>query len=245
MTRRAWLPSVLLAVASGGCAIDDLPSWLHPDSSLDTVHANPFAAAPAGPLPNVAHAPATEAVARRVNDLGQRVLAANPDLPIRPVFVAIGSPDPEIFHRDTTALFISEGLANRCATEAQLAAVLCSELGKMMSQREALLALKARRPDRDAPVAMPIGSDGGGTFGAADAVRLAELGKFDETRRAAGGGPPPAPPDAQLLARTYMARAGYTGADLEAAAPLLREADKHNEQEKQFTTGPIRPFVVP
>lgn len=244
MTRRAWLLSVSLAAASGGCW-PQVPASLWPDASLDTVRDNPFTAAPAGPPPTVAHAPATEAAARRVNDLGQRILAANPDLSVRPVFVAIGSPDPEIFHRDTAALFVSEGLANKCTTEAQLAGVLCSELGKMMSQREALLALKARRPDRDPPVAMPVGSDGAGTFGAADAVRLAELGKFDDVRRASGGGPPPAPPDPQLLARTYLAKAGYKAADLDEVAPLLREADKNGALEKEFTGGPIRPNVGP
>src|SRR5262249_19885171 len=158
---------------------------------------------------------------------GQKILAANTGLPVRPIFVAIGSPDPEVFHRDTSAIFVSEGLASRCPSDAQLAAVLSVELGKMVSQREALLALKARRPDRGPPVSVAIGGEGGGTFGAADATRLAELGKFEEKNPGGPAGKPPIPPDPQLLAKTYLTKAGYTLADLEGAQPLLREADKH------------------
>ncbi len=180
-----------------------------------------------------------------MNDVAQRLLAANADLPIRPLFMAIGSADPEVFHRDTTVVFISEGLVNKCASEAQLAAVLSNELGKVVSTREALLALKSRQPERDPPVDLPIGHEGG-TFGPPDGTRLAELGKFEQsTGQGPAGAHPTAPPDPQGLARTYLKRAGFTSADLAAVLPLLAEAQKHSDLELQINGSPIRPYVGP
>jgi hypothetical protein len=245
MSRCAWLLTVSLAAACAGCTTADLPTWLNPDPDpLGTVPNRPFTSTPTGPAPTIVHAAATEAATRRVNDVGQRLLAANAELPVRPVFLGIGSPDPQIFHRDTTAIYVSDGLVSKCATEAQLAAVVASELGKMVSTREALLALKARRGERDRPAGLMVGTESGGTFGPADGTRLAELGKFEkETGHGPAGGPPAPPPDPDLLARTFLKKAGYAVTDLDAVAPLLREAARHDDIEKQFTTGPIRPFV--
>ncbi|HEX5272302.1 MAG TPA: hypothetical protein VFW33_17515, partial [Gemmataceae bacterium] len=178
--------------------------------------------------------------------VGQRLLAANAELPVRPVFLGIGSPDPQIFHRDTTAIYVSDGLVNKCTTDAQLAAVVASELGKMVSTREALLALKAARGERDRPLGLSVGSESGGTFGPADGTRLAELGKFEkDTGHGPAGGRPTPPPDPDLLARTYLKKAGFAATDLDAVAPLLREAARHDDIERQFNSGPIRPFVGP
>jgi hypothetical protein len=224
---------MVLLAAAGGCL---------PESNLPIVKENPFLTQSPQTALRAFHAPATEAVALRVNSLGQKILQANPDVPVRPAFQAIGSPQPEIFHRETSIIFISEGLANKCLTEAQLAAVLCLQLGKMMSQREAQVALKARRPDRDPPVSMPVGPDSGGTFGSADGVHLAELGKFQQGRRPHIG-PPPPPPDPKALARMYLSRAGYQAADLEAVGPLLREADRNNLLEKQLGGTAVRPWI--
>jgi hypothetical protein len=246
MTRRAWLLSVSLTLACGGCATDNLPAWLNPNAPINTVPDQPFGGVPATPPPGVTRAPATEAVTRRVNDVGQRLLVANAELPVHPAFLGVGSPDPQVFHRDTTSIFVSDGLANRCTTDAQLAAVLANELGKMVSTREALLALKARRAENDTPVSLPIGNDSGGTFGPADGTRLAELGKHEQVIRRGGPGSAPATPlDPGLLARTYLKKAGFATTDLDDVTPLLREAAQHNEIEKQFSSGPIRPFVGP
>ena len=237
MTHRAGLLVLSLAVACGGCGADSL--W--PEAPLGAVPDRPFTQAPTGPAPTLKRAPATEAAERRVNDMAQRILAANADLPVRPQILTIGKPEPEVFHQDAVALYITEGMANRCTTDAQLAAVLCNELGKMVSTRQALLALKARHGDRSPPSALSIGQDTGGTFGAADATHLAELGKFQEETGRAGAALAP-PPDPQLLARTFLKKAGFQPADLDAVTPLLREAQQHNDLETQLTS-PIRPFV--
>jgi hypothetical protein len=244
MIRRAWLLSVSLAVAAGCDPLASTGLW--PDSSIGTVPDRPFAGAPTGPLPTIANAPpATLAATQRVNAVGQRLLDANADLRLRPLLLGVGSPDPQIFHHDTTAIYVSEGLVNRCKTDAELAAVLASEMGKMVSTREALSALKARREERDTPVGLMVGTESGGTFGAADGTRLAELGRFEkETGHGPAGAPPSPPPDPDVLARTYLKRAGFATTDLDAVAPLLREAAQHSDLEKQLTA-PIRPHVGP
>jgi len=245
MTRCAGLLAVSLVLAAGGCG-PGAQSSLWPDAPLGTVpNTQALTPTPTGPMPSLKSAPATEAVARRVNEVAQRLLAANADLPVRPIFMAIGSPEPEVFHRDTSAVFISEGLANKCTSDAQLAAVLSNELGKMVATREALLMLP-RGSEREPPPDLPIGRESGGTFGPPDGTRLAELGKFEQsTGRGPAGGPRHAPPDPQLLARTYLKRAGFAPADLDAVAPLLNEAQKHSDLELQINAGPIRPFVGP
>jgi hypothetical protein len=240
MTHRAWLPAVAL-MAACGCATDPLAS-LWPDAPLSAVPDRPFSPVPTGPLPTIAHAPATEAAMRRVGDVAQRILAANPELPIRPLFLAVGSPEPEVFHRDDKALFISDAMVNKCATEPQLAAVLCNELGKMVATRQALLALKARRLDGRAPADLPIGQERGGLFGGADGTHLAELGKYEQSGGRGPGDLPATPPDPQLLARTYLKKAGFAPTDLDGVAPLLHEAEKHTDHETQLT-GQLRPFV--
>jgi hypothetical protein len=237
MVRRAWPLALVLLAAAVGC-----PS---PESALPIVSDNPFGGRPSPDFLKAFHAPAVEAVALRVHGLGQKILENNPDLPVRPVFQAVGSPQPEVFHidhGDTQVIYVSEGLVNRCANDGQLTAVLAMELGKVISQREAQAALKARRPDRDPPISMPVGGDSGGAFGSADAVRLAELGKYDEGRRPVAS-PPPPPPDPRALGRVYLTRTGYSSDELEAVAPLLREAEGNSTVEKTMTGTAVRPWV--
>lgn len=229
MVRRA---GVVLLTLVGGCVSSD-PAL--PLVGGDNPFNNPSEALKAF------HDPAAEAVAVRVHQLGHRLLEANPDLPVRPAFQAIGSPQPELFHRGTTEVYVSQGLVNRCATDAELAAVLCVGLGRMMSEREAVSALRARRVERELPASLPIGADAGGSFGPADATHLAERAKFDNERRSRNA--PPPPPDPLLLARNYLAKAGYAARDLENVQPLLKEAEKNSALEKTLTSTPVRPWL--
>jgi hypothetical protein len=186
-----------------------------------------------------AHAPATEEVAIRVATLGRKIVEANPQVGVRPTFSCIGAPQPTVFHRlskDACEVFISEGLVKRCQTEGQLAAVLCTELGKAGSERAAQAHPAAVRPDRDPPPAAPVGTDSRGPFGSPDGTRLAELGKIDRLRQEATQPLPPPSPD--ILARGYLVRAGYPADDLKAVAPLLRAAEQDTSFEKQMTGRP-------
>src|SRR5262245_33102810 len=88
--------------------------------------------------------PASLQTAERVETLGRRIIVQNTFTGLDPLFHTVGIKDPVLFHRGTAELFISEGLANRCKTDAELAAVLCSELGRMQADRRS-----AQRVGRD------------------------------------------------------------------------------------------------
>jgi hypothetical protein len=148
-----------------------------------------------------------------------------------------------VFHRGTDALFITDGLSKKCTTEGQLAAVLAYELGRMVAEREALATPDTRQPERPPPMESRVGGDAGGPFGPPDGTRLAELARHEKEHPRRKAAPPP-PPDPLVLARGYLERAGYTAKDLEEVAPLLREARKNVDLERQLINGtpPSRPW---
>jgi len=171
-------------------------------------------------------------MAERVETLGRRILAQNPFTGIEPMFYAIGVPEPVLFHRGPEELFISEGLVRRCPTEAELAAVLCAELGQMVVEKRA-----GRRAgfDRETipEVALPGGTMlGGGT--AADPGRAAELA-FQERRRDAKLPAAAEPADAKKVARELLTGAGFDPAELDRVEPLLRPSDRGALLRKQMS----------
>jgi hypothetical protein len=225
----AFLP--VFCVAAMGCLTRE------PNTTL--VPSNPFGTSPPQSTQN-ALVPASLEAAARVDSLGRKILAANPQIGIQPLFRTIGAPQPEIFHRGTSEIDITEALANQCMTEAQLAAVLSSELGKMVSERELLAGPQARAPEAEPPMEVRIGSDNAGSFGPADQLHRAELAKFDKERRQRAASAS-ARLDAQTLARGYMLKAGYTAADFDSAAPLLRSAAENHTFAKQILSSPSNP----
>jgi hypothetical protein len=189
--------------------------------------------------PPPATAPASTEAAARVDTVGRAILAANPQAGVGAApkgftirFNTIGAPQPEVFHRGTSDIFVTEGLVRQCTTDGQLAAVLCIELGKLVSEREALTPAAIRRPDRSPPIDTGIGRDAG--WGVApDQTRLRELADYDRDRKQRTQAV--APPDPTALARMYLVRAGYHDADLQAAAPLLQQAQGNAGLETQMT----------
>jgi hypothetical protein len=225
--RRIWLLACPLLVA-GGCVTDAPETVLVPDSPFATPAAVRTAAKPQ-------IAASTSEAAKRVAFLGQRILDANPGIGARPAFRTLGLTHSEIFHVGTSQINITEGLVQRCKTEGQLAAILCSELGKMVSEREALASPTARTGQSEPPIDSPItAGDNGGTFGPADGTRLAELGRYEKERRKPSAKPLP-PPDSQALATAYLVKAGFTAGDLAAADPLLKTPAGDHSVEKQLT----------
>jgi hypothetical protein len=218
-----------LFIAMGGC--------VSLDEGLPTVASNPFSGAQPEPptQTTVSHAPASDEVSKRVAVIGQKIVALNPEIGMRPRFITIGSPQLEIMHIGTNDLYITEGLANRCVTEGQLAAVLCQELGKMVTQREILAAPTTRLGHREPPPEMPVGRDAGGTFGPPDGTRRIELMQFEKERQRVTDFV--APPDADVLARRFLEKAGFPLTDQTAVAPLLREAEKNGAIYRQLQTG--------
>jgi hypothetical protein len=181
------------------------------------------------------HAPATEEAATRVATLGRKVVQANPQLGVRPAFLCLGVPQPVLFHRlerDGCTVYVSEGLVRQCPSEGQLAAVLCTELGRVTSER-ATLARPTPQQAPEPPPMMPITHDEAGTFGPADGTRLAELARYDRLRQQASQ-PVAKPPAPEILARGYLQRAGFAESDLTAVASLLRAAEQDRTYEKQL-----------
>jgi hypothetical protein len=228
----AWLPLSLLAA---GCLDEHRSLMVTAGPSGEPVVARS--------LNPVQRAPATEEAGKRVITVGQKVVAANPQLGLRPAFCTAGLPDPEIFHRGTGGLegcqvVISEGLVRRCATDGQLAAVLCHELGKVISEREAQAGPELRQPQQRLAPEGRIGNDYSGAFGPSDGTYLMEQGKLNKQR-----GKPPAPPDPAVLAKKYLARAGYAEAELVQVQPLLQEAEKNFTIEKSYGVAASKPAV--
>ncbi len=194
------------------------------------VSSNPFT----GPLPTNARVakfeerPASKEAAVRVAQIGRKVVAANPQLGLNPVFSVIGSDSDEVFHRGTAQIIFTEGLVKKCASDGQVAAILCNELGKMVAEREAEYV---RGPDLGPPMAAPVG-DSGGIFGSPDGTRAAELAKYDRDHHR--GLRPRVAPDMMVLARSYLARTEYPAAEFDAALPLLRAAESNVQLEKQM-----------
>lgn len=182
--------------------------------------------------PNVAKYPLPDvAVAQRVEDLGRQILAHNPFTGLDPLFTTIGVQEPMLFHRGTSTLFVSEGLAKRCQTDAELTALLCTELGQMMAEHRAARGV-GRDTDQIPDVALP--STGGGF----DQTRDAELALQAKQRPRTGSRLPA--DDPAKLARELMRNAGHDPAELDRVAPLLKQSDRGEALRKQMAgSGPV------
>src|SRR5262245_15692791 len=185
--------------------------------------------------PNLA--PASTEAASRVDKIGRGILAANPQIGAKPLFRTIGAPRPEIFHRGTDDIYVTEGLVKLCETDGQLAAVVCAELAKMVAEREAAAPASVRRPERLPPIDVPIAADG--FAGAPDHTRLRELADYEKQKRQQARQEKLPPPDPQTLCkdylRTYLLRAGYSPQDIDRAAPVLHAAAANYVFEQQMS----------
>src|SRR5216684_4124161 len=166
----------LLAIAACGCLGDDAKNALVPSEPFGNGVSAPRQTAPVQTVSRNTSVPtASTESAARVDLLGRKILATNPQIGMKPQFMVIGSPQPEIFHKKNEGLFITEGLVKQCKTDGELAAVLCHELGKMVSDREVQMGPQVWNPRRLPPPEVRIGNDSPGSFNPADRTRLAEL----------------------------------------------------------------------
>ena len=191
---------------------------------------------PMQPERRVSSTPAMKASSERVVQVGQRLILANPQLGLRPLFITVGVPQPEVFHKGGTLrgcqVVVSEGIVRQCPSDAELAAVLALELGKIIAEREAL-ASPASRQANDRPLAgESIGGDSGGTFGSSDGTRMMELAQYEKRRRERAS--KSAAPEPNALAAKLLAKAGYEPATLEHVRPLLRQAENQFAMEKSI-----------
>lgn len=183
----------------------------------------------------VLHAPAAEAVEKRVLAVGDKILTANPQLRKPIVFQTIGDPKPEVFHRvqgDSAQVVITQGLVNQCKTDGQLAAILCQELGKITAEQSVRQRLAHEVPIRTPMLPPQIGNDIAGPLGPADGSQQLILAHFEKERQQATPSLPP--PSPEKLAKQYLQHAGYGASEFDGAAALLRGADQNNDWERQM-----------
>ena len=232
MAPRRWFLGV--ACCWAGCQ----PLQLFEEPKIATVSSNPFGLQAETRAAKVDFQPADEALAVRVDSAGSKLVAANPQIGLRTTrFATIGkAPQSEVFHVGANMVFVTEGLAKRCSTEAELAAVLALELGKIVAEREAAASPEMRNPERLAPLQVPIGN--AGQFTNPDLTYQAELAKFENERPKRRTNL--TRPDPDRLARGYLDQAGFQAGDLDAVLPLLRAAQNNTTLERQFK-GTISP----
>jgi hypothetical protein len=231
MTRRTGPVWLSLLIVLPGCL---------PTSETSLIPSAPFGSGlgSTSRLGQDAPAPAaTTEAAVTVGRVGLKVVSANPSLGLQPRFITIGgeSAPLELFHTGDADVFITETLARKCKTEGELAALLSTELGRIVSERSTIRLNE--EVDRGPPPAVDIGNDHGGSFGAADGTRMMELAKYERKRALAREQAAPPAPD--VLARAFLQKTGYNPADLDAVSPLLRATEGGGKLEKLMTvSGP-------
>jgi hypothetical protein len=220
MRKSIWLLIVTLASPSLGC----VPMQLQTPTTL--VPTNPLTPPTQGP--EVPREMNDEA--KRVAEVGQKLLAANPNLQLKPTFVFLCQPGVEIFHQGNQAVMITDGLAKQCTSEEQLAALLSLELARMVVERTTAEQFTPRNADTPPPMDVRI-HDYNGAYGSDDGCQLALLAKWEagERQRFSRRLSP------ELLAQQYLAKANYPGRALDEVAPLLKSAEGQTQLEKQFT----------
>jgi hypothetical protein len=174
--------------------------------------------------------PASTETAARVDVLGRKLLAGSPFLFAQePSFQIIGVPEPELFHRDSTGLFITEGLVKKCESEAELAAVLASELGHMVAEQRRTDRMKL--PDPIPPAALPRGVDGTTDLDPGRAIELADLElnyRKPAERRIL------ATTDPKTIAENCLNDAGFDPKVLKKVEPLIRAARRNQTLAQQL-----------
>lgn len=201
-----------------GCVADDFDDerWALRSPFRTEPGFNPAAAPKASPI-----------AATRVHTVGSAIVHANnAELPTKPVFSTVGLKEPMIFHRSGGNVILSEGLVELCPTDAELAAVICSELGKMAAKESRTGA----RGEGDTPPAPPLPSDVVGSGESADRTRLAEQAMYDRRGSRTARGARESRPDPRTMAQNFLVKAGHTADDLERVSSLLKEAEENAER---------------
>ena len=179
--------------------------------------------------------PAPIETATRVDSLGRKLLAANPELRYKPLFSAIGSSEVAIFHQGIDSIFVTDGLVRKCKTDEELQAVLAVELGRMTAEREAILDQSRLSMEGEPIPTRPPGDSAGARF-EGDMTTLAENAAQQSRvpRHRPSSARPKEASDPRLLAVIYLEKAGVDGKAVRTAEPVLREAERNPRIENAF-----------
>ena len=183
---------------------------------------------------------ASQAAAARVDQVGRDLLAATPFLGLDPTFYTDARAVPLLGHPDFKGVIISEGLVNKCKSDAELAALLATEVARMAAEKRA-----ADRSRPDPPRDVPAGATSRpGSIGS-DELPLTETGIYLRTPHPAPGGPPAADTGPVPTAADLLRAAGFADKDLDAVAPLLKEAAGNRKLAAGLGPKPAEPRWSP
>lgn len=171
---------------------------------------------------------ASAKAATRVHAIGAQLVSSNPDeFTRKPVFSTAGLSEPMLFSQKDGLIVISEGLVNRCASDDELAALLCAELGRMSVSHQ-----RDNSRNEDFPPDPHLTSDVVGSGNTPDMTRLAEAGYMN--RRPAGRRPVDSvKQDTAVLSRNYLKKAGFDPDCAQKVEPWLKEAEE-NADKRDF-----------
>lgn len=204
-----------------GCLSDDAPKPVIDSKPIDVSAAKE---APVG-------------MAARVDQVGRQLVGSNPFLGVDPVFHTLGRGELEVCHPDIHGLFVTSGLIERCNTDDEVAAVLASELAKMVAERRASDRMGKPEPMRQIAVGGNLNS-GGDT---SDLNQLGTQAIFDQTLTPPGRSKPNPAADNRKAAEDILKAAGYDTKALAAVEPLLAEAGRNNIVARSLGGGSNRP----
>jgi hypothetical protein len=219
MKRLVTLTAGVAFLLSTGCAHDD---WsVQKALGLDARNSTPGTKTVAATI-----SPADLKVAERVELVGRKILVQNTFSGLdsnETLIRTIGAKESVLFH-DGASVVISQGLVEKCQSDAELAAVLCAELGQMLNEKR-----NARAVGREVDP-IPDASFGGNTLfpggNAFDAGRQVEMRlhekQFPRTANAS---------DATASAHELLKGAGYSPAELDRVEGLIKEAHRSDRGE--------------
>jgi hypothetical protein len=195
---------------------------LRPESELQQVPTSPFPPSVTQTVKRVSlSGPAAASdIAWRVDAVGRKLIDSNGWVGLMPRFRAVGNSEPQISHLGTESVTISDALVHQCKSEAELAAVLASELGKMVAEREAVTARGTRQPESLPPTPLPIGSQGNPLD--TDLGYVMAIARFERDHPKSARSKALPLPDPEKVAGELLKGAGFSPSDLETVAPLLQ-----------------------
>jgi hypothetical protein len=178
---------------------------------------------------------ASLATCQRVEELSRKIIAQNTFCGLNPdqtLVSTIGVKESVLFHRGTDQLIISEGLVEKCQTDAELAAILCAEFGQMIAEKRTAKVLgRDIEPIPDIQPGGPGAFPGGATVDVGQQANLA----YHEKKYLRGASSVD-PVDAKSTACDLLKGAGYSPAELDRVDSLLKQkqSDRGEKIRKQM-----------
>lgn len=179
------------------------------------------------------------ALAERVNLIGRQIVVQNTFTGIEPVFTVHHVKEQVLFHNGTEQLCISAGIVEKCKTDAELAAVLCAEMGKMVAEKRG-----AKAVGRDVDPIPDVNYGGNSVFGGGNALDVSQQANlaFHEKRYPRGAKDISA--DATNTARELLKGAGYSPAELDRVEVLLKQSERGEKLQKQMSASAPEPTWI-